>query len=125
VSAIKCFWVEKTADGTAWTRIDTGEVMPYAYAFGDGALWSDLTSYDVQTYAEGLAKRYPDGLRLRVRTPGGEWDIDGPSYSDGAHACPWTRTGDPRRPETLTVTPSINFPGRYHGWLRNGQLVLA
>jgi hypothetical protein len=71
-------------------------------------------------------KSYPDGLTVVVITPDGPWIVDGPSYDGSAHhACPWTRTGDPRQPATLSVTPSINFPGRYHGWLRDGHLVDA
>lgn len=31
----------------------------------------------------------------------------------------WTRTGVP---PNVTVTPSVNAVGRYHGWLRDGVL---
>ena len=37
--------------------------------------------------------------------------------SDGRNA--WTCTGEP---PNVTVNPSINYVGLYHGWLRNGEL---
>ncbi len=62
----------------------------------------------------------PDGRTLVVRTPGGDWIIDGPSWNNGVetHPKPWTRAG---RPPIITVIPSINQP-TYHGWLRCGVL---
>lgn len=67
-----------------------------------------------------------DGICLQVVTPDGSWFVDGPAGNgDG-----WRRTGDPRAiPPTVTANPSIQIGGvgcgRYHGWLRNGQLVDA
>jgi hypothetical protein len=58
----------------------------------------------------------PDGHTLSVLTPGGIWIIDGPT-SKGTR--PWSRTGVPPK---VTVHPSINFEGSYHGWLRDGVL---
>lgn len=60
----------------------------------------------------------PDGRCLVVRTPGGDWVIDGPAEDGGR----WTRTGTPPR---VTVSPSILISDRYHGWLRDGELVEA
>jgi hypothetical protein len=67
----------------------------------------------------------PDGMSLIVTVPDTlgrtrAWTPDVPS-KDGA---PWQRTGDPRRPETLTIRPSILFTSapRFHAWLTNGQL---
>ena len=119
-----CFWVEKDTDET-WVRRDTGERMPYPSAFGNGAMWSTESSYVEVCRKEGLWKDYPDGIKLSVMTPGGEWNVDGPSYpgeGQPAQPCPWTRTGDPRKPATLSVRASINFNGRYHGWLTKGVL---
>jgi len=59
----------------------------------------------------------PDGRCWVVRTPGGDWVIDGTASGGGR----WTRTGTPPR---LTVSPSILVRG-YHGWLRDGLLVDA
>ena len=78
-----------------------------------GAMWN----------ADWLTDQYkgPDGLCLVVRTPGGDWTIDGPSWHLGVRGPGWTRTGIPPR---ITVSPSILQPG-YHGWLRDGVLEKA
>lgn len=84
-----------------------------------GAMWD---CWWLRDYAD----RYggPDGRILCVRTPGGEWIIDGPpSYGGGGK---WQRTGEV---PCITVSPSIliggceGSPVRYHGWLQNGVLV--
>jgi hypothetical protein len=62
---------------------------------------------------EWMGKRPP----LIVRLPSGRnFSIDGKakSGSDG-----WIVTGDPPK---ITVNPSINHVGDYHGWLQNGVL---
>jgi hypothetical protein len=62
----------------------------------------------------------PDGMTLILRTPGGDWVIDGPSYRYGeVVGSGWKRKGEPPH---LTVTPSIVMPG-FHGMLTNGFLV--
>lgn len=72
--------------------------------------------YDAPWYSEhGFAKKEPDGVCLVVKTPGGEWIVDGPCKNGGY----WTREG--KIPE-VTARPSILFEGRYHGWLTNGWL---
>lgn len=69
-------------------------------------------------------RRGPDGLSLVVRTPGGDWMVDGPSHhADGSvQASPgWTRTGTVPH---VTASPSILMHrDGYHGWLRDGRLV--
>lgn len=61
----------------------------------------------------------PDDIYLVVRTPAGDWCVDGPSSNGGAAG--WSRTGIP---PLVTANPSIGFgnPMRMHGWLRNGVL---
>lgn len=66
----------------------------------------------------------PDGRCLMVKTPGGDWSPDFKASNSGT---PWERSGTP---PNVTATPSIgqmNPDGsfRYHGWLRDGQLVPA
>lgn len=56
----------------------------------------------------------PDGNILVVRTPGGDWVVDGPSNSGGS----WIRTGTA---PNVSVTPSIVI-GNYHGFLTGGVL---
>lgn len=84
-----------------------------------GAMW----------YADWMEEYYRgmDGHSLVVRTPAGDWYIDGPSSSGGK----WARQGDV---PVVTVSPSIVIselrnpygvvlmPG-YHGWLREGRLL--
>ena len=72
-----------------------------------GAMWD----------AKWWPRKGPDGLCLVVKTPGGDWIIDGPSKNGGG----WTRRGTPPK---ITVDPSI-LAGWYHGWLRDGVLVDA
>lgn len=66
----------------------------------------------------------PDGIALTVRLPNGmDWRPDGPATGGGS----WVRTGDPRQPATLSITPSIaaGKPGSheyYHGHLTAGVL---
>lgn len=69
-------------------------------------------------YSDWRSRKGPDGHCLSVMTPDGIWTIDGCS-SDGKY--PWTRTGVP---PNITVTPSIQM-SKYHGWLKNGELVDA
>lgn len=92
-----------------------------------GALWDGVWCNDIVDWTGS------DGISLFCKTPDGEWHVDGIAnncagpHMTGAvprtHFC-WERVGDPRNPETLTVSPSIRS-GSYHGWLRNGVLVDA
>lgn len=57
---------------------------------------------------------------IYIMTPGGAWCIDekpfvGGQYQNGG----WVVTGSV---PNITTKPSINFPGRYHGWLTDGVL---
>lgn len=71
-------------------------------------------------FADWYPWKGPDGHCLVVVTPAGPWIVDGPSTnSDGSKGSPWSRVG--KVPE-VTANPSINFPGRFHGWLRAGVL---
>lgn len=77
-----------------------------------GAMW----------YADWMSGRGPDGHCLAVRTPVGDWMIDGPSSGGGS----WTRTGELPK---ITARPSIAMGergsafGYYHGFLTNGVLI--
>ncbi len=64
------------------------------------------------------AWRGPDGISLVVKTPGGDWVVDGPSSDHGKEGPRWTRTGTLPH---VTVRPSILIGG-YHGFLTNGVL---
>lgn len=74
----------------------------------------------------GLGSTYLNtvkGLRLPVYilTPGGWWSPDEMAYNErGWHGNGWTVAGS--FPQ-VSITPSINFPGRFHSWVTNGMLL--
>jgi hypothetical protein len=101
-----------------YTRSDGGEVAFRGYQDPAmaGALWH---AWWLEGPMGGVrkARAGEDGIILMAMTPGGyEWVVDGEATGGGG----WTREGDPRRPETLTVTPSI-VAGDYHGFLQAGR----
>lgn len=63
----------------------------------------------------GVAMDCPCGCDSKLYVP----------FADPDSACNWTRTGDTI--ETLTLSPSVNrtggCPGKWHGWIRNGEAV--
>jgi len=72
-------------------------------------------------YADWYPWRGPDGHCLVVVTPAGPWVVDGPSRNqEGAKGGSWARTG---KVPNVTANPSIHFPGKYHGWLKDGFLI--
>ena len=81
--------VYRTDDGREFTLVSSDQMTnDKALMAPPGALWESPWM--------GTG---PDGKSYCVRTPGGDWHIDG-EYSHGR----WTRTGTP---PNLTVTPSI------------------
>lgn len=92
-----------------YVRQDTGEKMTLSDA-PPGAMW-------FAPWYKGLKDfdRSPDGNVLVVKTPAGDWNVD----SKASNGPGWIRTGVPPK---VTATPSILI-GKYHGWLRDGQLV--
>jgi hypothetical protein len=78
---------------------------------------SDLQRYycSPEYHRDWLGKRAP----LMVRLPNGvDWIVDSPMRGQPG-ASGWTVTGEA---PSITVMPSINFFGSYHGWLQNGVL---
>lgn len=102
-----------------FTRSDTGavHVMKHGYDPGiPGALYDGGPWMRSRVSEDGLGYVGKDGIALVAVCPNGlHWEVDGPATGGGR----WRRTGDPRRPETLTVSPSI-VAGDYHGWLQHG-----
>ncbi|HZF19523.1 MAG TPA: hypothetical protein VE008_07430 [Burkholderiales bacterium] len=100
---------------TLYRRADTGELMLLGRA-PVGAMWNADWMAD-----GGGPWRVVDGICLCVRTPGGEWCVDGPAWSDGKMQAErgWTRSG---AVPDVTANPSILIPGKYHGFLRAGWL---
>lgn len=103
--------------GEADVTLPSGNVIPPAPV---GAMW-DCDWMRDHKMDSGLAyNRNPDGVVLAVRTPGGDWVVDGPSFCNRVESGSWSRTGTI---PNVTATPSIDIPGKYHGWLRDGYLV--
>ena len=91
---------------------------------GPGALRDGWWLPDSWRGGDGIAliARLPDPARPELARAH-DWTVDGESSSGGR----WARTGDPRDPPSLSVTPSIaaGTPGQdgyYHGHLTSGQL---
>lgn len=89
-----------------WKRGDNGELVTLSDAPA-GAMWNATWYLD----HPGMTRNNPKES-IVVKTPAGEWLIDGPA-SNGPG---WTRRGVP---PLLEVTPSIGIgsPQRFHGWL--------
>ncbi len=124
--AIKCFMVE--ADGQGHWR--TGPEF-------DWKTMDELPS-GAMYFADWYQRKGPDGHHLIVKTPEGLWHVDGRASNctrsdDNEHRC-WVRHGVPpnvtvnKNGDTCGCGCSIGIPWpsmRYHGFLRNGELVPA
>lgn len=120
---IKVFWLE--ADKPGHVKDADGNVMRIAHV-PVGAMWD----------AHWMGDEYkgPDGIHLCVRTPGGDWLVDGSSSNctrpGEEHEC-WVRHGDPRTGDvhvdkngnTCAAGAGSIVKGNYHGFLHNGYLV--
>jgi len=97
-----------------------------AFEIGDMYFSENYDEFHTAEFQRELSPQYRRdwyGKRppLFVVTPAGPWCVDAVS-TDGngnntGHG--WTITGIP---PNITATPSINFPGNYHGYLTNGFL---
>lgn len=58
-----------------------------------------------------------DDQRWCVKLPGGELFCS--DYTDSDSRKPWSITGEA---PNVTVDPSINCVGTYHGWIRDGVI---
>lgn len=120
--------VRQVNQSEVYIRSDTGAKVAFR-GYGDKSMAGAL--FDMwwrKNYVviddQGVERTYvgPDGIALVAVCPNGlSWEVDGPATGGGG----WTRTGDPRKPETLSVTPSIvagkaGEPTTYHGFLTAG-----
>ena len=113
-----------------YRRSDTGGEETIRDA-SPGAMWD----------AWWLGRKGPDGISLMVKTPSGDWFVDGRASNctmpeDNEHKC-WVRHGNPKNPqgsEPLHVDKNGNTCGAgagsigqeaYHGFLHNGYLRAA
>lgn len=123
---IRCFLLEPVeGSDTLWRRADTGEEMTLDEAPA-GAMW-----FAYWMDGSGLWCNPGDGRSLIVKTPGGEWYVDGPCSNctrrDEPHQC-WVRHGvapdvtvDKNGNTCSAGAGSISKPN-YHGFLRGGYL---
>lgn len=103
-----------------YKRVDNGELVTLRNA-PVGAMW-DAHWYSGHRPPGVTAPTY-DGKHVEVKTPGGNWYIDGPSYNgDGIPRKGWTRTGTVPK---ITARASISMPAsaeKYHAYLTDGVL---
>jgi hypothetical protein len=89
-----------------------------------GASWP---SKDYDQHQNGLSRKYlalPEPRRkpIIVVLPGQNWFcVDSAAYDEarGYHGEGWDVSGEP---PNLTVSPSINIVGHYHGYITNGVI---
>lgn len=98
-----------------YRRVETGEILTDEEAPA-GAIWD----------ASWWPSKGEDGHAWVIKLPdGSEWMTEGKATNcncpdDPKHRC-WTRNGTV---PNLTVAPSLQTT-RWHGWLRDGKLVVA
>lgn len=80
--------------------------------------WYFTTDDDLSDYYHRENKKHREPLFVML--PGRVlFLVDGKCHSDGKKYGGWTVTGNP---PNITVTPSINIGGIYHGFLKDGIL---
>lgn len=97
-----------------YRRADNGEIITMEDAPA-GAMWNAWWMAKDRIYKGPGSYVGQDGICLSVKTPGGDWLVDGPA-NNGAG---WTREG---AVPDITASPSILITNRYHGFLRAGWL---
>lgn len=130
---IRCFWLEPVEGSNGlYRRADTGETTTLAAA-PVGAMW-DASWYREQA-KDGVNPRLfwapVEGVNLIVKTPGGDWYVDGRASNcdqpDRPHRC-WVRHGTApditvdKNGDTCGAGAGSIQQGSYHGFLRNGWL---
>lgn len=111
-----------------YRRADTGEEMTLRDAPA-GAIWDATWFHSVADWCGS------DGHAFMCRLPfGHDWHIDGPASNctrpNEAHKC-WIRHGNPpdltvdKNGDTCAAGAGSILTSRWHGFLRNGYLVVA
>lgn len=100
--------------GTPWKELRVGDMWfaPYLLEHPEGSIFRPAVKYFQRN-----GHRPP----LVVRLPGPvDWCVDGPPWRDGKPTGDgWDVTGEP---PTITVSPSINIGGIYHGYIQGGVI---
>jgi hypothetical protein len=110
-----------------YSRQDNHDIIYTLNEAPVGAIWRATWYEDMQSYLG------PDGQCLVVKTPGGDWVIDGRANNctlpnDNIHKC-WVRHGVPpmitvdKNGKTCGAGAGSILVGNYHGFLINGELV--
>jgi hypothetical protein len=121
--------VETLFEGAPLARLYTRRNAP------PGAMWDMDWLHEIPQYVGS------DGIALAVRTPGGDWYVDGQASNctrpGEPHKC-WVRHGDPRDPQGLKGGVKLHvdkagdtcaagagsiIAGSFHGFLHHGSLV--
>jgi len=99
-------------------RPEIGDCWPAPWLVAEGEVRTFfLSDAHLAARAAGAITRAP----LVVRLPGGtDFCVDGPTFSAGQRGTGgWAVTGEP---PGLTLAPSINIGGSYHGWIQGGVI---
>lgn len=133
---VKCFLLEPTEQDVL-----VGEVSRALYKRSDNGQLTTIQDAPVGAIwrATWFEEHKPfcgeDGKSYVVKTPGGEWMIDGRASNctlpdDDTHKC-WCRHGEApnftvdKVGNTCAAGAGSIIVGTYHGFLRNGELVDA
>ncbi len=86
-----------------------------------GACWFEPKTYTGRLSPKYFTRHTMHRAPLTVLLPGRHtFCVDGLAYNqNGYHGDGWDVTGDP---PMITVTPSINLVGLYHGWITSGAI---
>lgn len=87
-----------------------------------GAIWPASEHFQNPPQTSPNYERDWRGKRpaLCVQLPSGGFAVDGPYWnSNGYYGDGWKVTGEA---PLITLAPSINVVGHYHGWLQNGVI---
>lgn len=129
--SIECFLIEPVSTDSEspdrWRKVaEPEDVRDHQSEFGPGAMWD----------AFWLDRKGPDGKALVVILPDGHmWQIDGRAKNcgrknDEVHRC-WVRHGEPpmltvdKNGDTCVAGQGSIQSGGWHGFLRDGKLVVA
>lgn len=103
-------------ENTPWAELRVGDMWLAPYLL-EGGVERVGIFYPAQNYFAQNAGRPP----LVVRLPGPcDFSVDGPVWSGGRRIEPgWRVEGDA---PGITVQPSVNIGGCYHGWIQGGVI---
>lgn len=103
---------------TPWKNLRVGDmwIAPHLLARPEGHLYRPASKYFARN-----SHRPP--LIVALPAPGGgrvDWCVDGPAWKGGQpYGDGWDVSGEP---PLITVAPSINIVGVYHGYIQNGVI---